>query len=53
MIVKYTKHAERKIKERNIDKGLIKITIENFDFQEKDKFDTELIHYIKIFSNRF
>ena len=43
----YTKHAEEKIQERNINKTLVESTVVKPDVIVDDKFDKTLIHAIK------
>jgi len=51
--LKLTKHAEIKIKERNIDLDHIRKVISRPEFTKPDKFDKSLTHFIGNIEGKF
>ena len=53
LVIKYTKHANYKILERNIEIDYIKNTIMNPDQKTSDMFDESLEHFIKKIDDKY
>ena len=53
IVIKLTKHAKIKIKERNISLNIIKKIISNPEMIENDKIDESLVHLIGKLDGRY
>jgi len=51
--IKFTAHAETKIKQRNISKKDIEKIIAKPEIIEPDKFDNSLVHYIGLVQDKY
>ena len=53
MVIKFTKHAKLRLKDRNLSIKEIEEAVKNYDVVVPDKFDPLVIHYIKKIQDKF